>query len=365
MTANEPPPPAIDPLLESTRRPWRSLTGLAAVAMCMLIAGVAWYLLKELAPLLRPLCLAIFLFYVILPINLMRQRMPGLPFFVLLAVITVMILVALWALFYTNVISFYQDLPLMTKRAMALSQQTRSYLLETMPWTESLLGETNELEVEGIRRLKEFVSSLVNFTTGFVIEALEIAFYLFFLLLEAGRLPKRVKSAFPAERADQILNVFSRISAAMASYLKVKARASLLLALVIGVTVWACGIKYVFLWMVLFFLSNFIPYFGSIAACLLVSLFAFFQNDELGWQPVLVTVLVFGLRTVVADLIEPSMTGKAINISPLLILASLAFWGLCWGFAGMLLAVPLTVMLKITLENISFTKPYARLMAEE
>jgi predicted PurR-regulated permease PerM len=332
--------------------------------LCLVIAGVAWYLLKELAPLLRPLCLAVFLFYVILPINMMRQTMPGLPFFVLLGVLTVLILVALWALLYTSVVSFYQDLPLMTKRAMDLSQQSRGYLVENLPWTEEFLGETSDLEVEGIRRLKDFVGSLVHFTTGFLIEGLEVAFYLFFLLLEAGRMPRRVRSGFPGEQGEQILNIFSRISAAMASYLKVKARASLLLAVLVGITLWAFGIKYVFLWMVLFFLSNFIPYFGSIAASLLVGLFAFFQQDTL-WQPFVVTVLVFGLRTVVADLIEPAMTGKAINLSPLLILVALAFWGLCWGFTGLLLAVPLTVMLKIILENISFTKPYARLMAEE
>jgi len=46
------------------------------------------------------------------------------------------------------------------------------------------------------------------------------------------------------------------------------------------------------------------------------------------------------------------------------VLVALAFFGLCWGFAGMLLAVPLTVMLKIVLENVDFTRPYAELMSE-
>jgi AI-2 transport protein TqsA len=45
-------------------------------------------------------------------------------------------------------------------------------------------------------------------------------------------------------------------------------------------------------------------------------------------------------------------------------LVSLAFWGLCWGVTGMLLAVPLTATLKIVWENMAFTRPLAILMAE-
>ena len=44
---------------------------------------------------------------------------------------------------------------------------------------------------------------------------------------------------------------------------------------------------------------------------------------------------------------------------------ALAFWGLCWGVVGMVLAVPLTVMFKVVWENIALTRPLARLMAQE
>jgi predicted PurR-regulated permease PerM len=54
-----------------------------------------------------------------------------------------------------------------------------------------------------------------------------------------------------------------------------------------------------------------------------------------------------------------------VDLSPLAVLVALAFWGLCWGAVGMVLAVPLTVMLKIVCENIELTRPLARLVAEE
>ena len=65
------------------------------------------------------------------------------------------------------------------------------------------------------------------------------------------------------------------------------------------------------------------------------------------------------------NFIEPTLTARAVDLSPLVVLVALAFWSLCWGLTGMVLAVPLTVMLKIIWENVSITRPLARLMAEE
>jgi AI-2 transport protein TqsA len=53
-----------------------------------------------------------------------------------------------------------------------------------------------------------------------------------------------------------------------------------------------------------------------------------------------------------------------VGLSPLIILAALAVWGTVWGLPGMFLAVPLTVVMKIVLENIPGTQPLAKLMTE-
>ena len=65
-----------------------------------------------------------------------------------------------------------------------------------------------------------------------------------------------------------------------------------------------------------------------------------------------------------AYLVDPALSGKAVDLSPLVILLALAFWGLCWGLEGMLLAVPLTVVLRIVLDNLPATRPIARMMGE-
>jgi AI-2 transport protein TqsA len=115
---------------------------------------------------------------------------------------------------------------------------------------------------------------------------------------------------------------------------------------------------------VLTFLLNFIPYLGSIVACGAPILLAFLQMDSLE-RPLAVAGCLIAIHALSAYVIEPTMTGKAVGLRPVIILAALSFWGLCWGLVGMLLAVPLTVMVKIVLENAPLTRPLAKLMGDE
>jgi AI-2 transport protein TqsA len=224
--------------------------------------------------------------------------------------------------------------------------------------------ETAKAEEQAAAWLRQAMGGLVSLTASLVVGGLQVAFYLVFLLLEVDRFPGRVRSAFADERAERILAVAGRINLAMASYLKVKVKASLMLAVPVTLVLWAFGIKFALLWGVLTFLANFVPYLGSVVGCGLPSLFILLQLD-FGWRPLTVVALLAAIHMLSAYLVEPSMTGKAVNLSPLVILAALSFWGLCWGLTGMVLAVPLTVMLKIILENTAFTRPVAKLLAEE
>ena len=80
-------------------------------------------------------------------------------------------------------------------------------------------------------------------------------------------------------------------------------------------------------------------------------------------RPLAVLVLLMLVQLVTNNFIEPRLTAHAVDLSPLVVLVALAFWGLCWGVVGMVLAVPLTVMLKIVGKTWR-SRPLTRLMAE-
>ena len=65
-----------------------------------------------------------------------------------------------------------------------------------------------------------------------------------------------------------------------------------------------------------------------------------------------------------SSLIEPRLIGRTLNLSPLIILLSLGVWGAIWGFAGALMAVPITVTIMIIFTQFNATRPIAVLLSD-
>jgi AI-2 transport protein TqsA len=331
----------------------------------LVVTATAWYLLKELAPILRPLLLAIFLAYVILPIRVYvrgqtRGGMGHLALFLGLC----LVLAAVGVIAYGDVVGLAHDVPRLHQRVNDLTAEATRYADAHIPALADTIRRTAFAEEQGAARLQDALGSLLNMTAGVAIEAVQVVFFLILILFEAARFPRRMQNAFANEKTDRMFTMVGSINAAIASYLKAKVKVNIVLALPAMLVLWIFGIKYVVLWGALTFFANFVPYLGSVVACALPILFGFVDLD-FGWQPVVAAILLIGVHVSSAYVIEPAMTGKAVDLSPLVVLIALSFWGLCWGVVGMVLAVPLTSVLKIILGNTPGTRPIAELMGGE
>ena len=344
----------------------RELVPLYALAAVLMSAAGGWYLLKELAPLLRPLALAVLLAYTIVPIHRgLSRRVPAKLAGPLLALLVAVLVFILAVLIYGNLVELKDELPRLIERAWELTERARTWGRDHLPaWMLMPAPEADRAEADTVARLKAIAAGLVNAAAGFLAEALIVGFYLIFLLLDARRFPGRVRAGFALEQADRVLEVLASINRAIASYLRVKVLASLVAALPVVAILWAFGVSFPVMWGVLTFVGNFIPYVGSLIAFVLPVLLAFLELEP-AWRPLAVLVLLVLVQFVANNFVEPRLTAHAVDLSPLVVLVALAFWGLCWGVVGMVLAVPLTVMLKIVWENVALTRPLARLMAEE
>ena len=345
--------------------PRQPTSPLIKVAAALVIAATSWFLLKEFAGLLRPLLMAVFLCYVIHPVYLrLRERITKPAAIAVMVGGSVGILYVLGLMVQVSVDELSEDLPRLTKRAQRIGHQVREFLDDYVPWLITQPEGNTARAEQRAARLRELTKNIVNVAADALAEAVVVGFYLLFLFLEMGQFPRRVQSAFGGERADHILTIFRNINYAIASYLRVKVKASLLLAVPVALVLWATGVRFAVLWGVLTFLCNFIPYAGSIIAVSLPLLFALLQLEP-GWQPVAAVLGVVAIHVVMTYVVEPTLVGKGVGLSPLIILVALTFWGACWGLVGMFLAVPLTVMLKIVLENIPSTRAFTRLLIDE
>jgi AI-2 transport protein TqsA len=363
---HDPPPPDYAPERRQFPR-WRDPTTATAVATVahVLVAGAAgWFLLQQLAPVVRPLLVAVFLAYILLPYHSrLRHHIGGPASIGALAGLTAGVLVGLAVVVYASVLGLSEDLPHLQARAAELLHAVERELGRLPAWASSL--KPSDVPQDKVAaQLSRAYGPLLGVAADLLLEAVVIGMYLLFLLLEGSRFPDRVRRAYPPERAEEILQIAGQVSAAIVSYLRVKVRSSLLLAVPVGLILWAFGVKFATLWALLTFLCNFIPYIGPVVAYCLPVGFGFLWFG-MSWEPVAVAVLLMCCHALSAAVVEPTMIGNAVGLSPLVLLAALAFWGLLWGIPGMFLAVPLTVVSVIVMNHFESTRAVAGLLRGE
>ena len=350
-------PPPIDEPADSP--------SLAAVARVLVGLAAGWFLLRELGPVLKPLFLAVLLGYVIIPLHVrVKRHVPGRLSVVVLAVVSLAtIALASWMIQF-SVRALAAELDKSNGGTPSKVESLRHDFVARYPWLAGVAGAVAQAEQEGEGHLRDYTSRLVAMAADTVVAAAVVGLYLLFLLVEAGRFPLRVRQAFSEPRAARIMAMVAGVNRGIATYLTAKVKSSFMLAVPVFIVLFVFEVRLVVAWTVVTFFCNFVPYIGSVVAYSLPTGFALLQFG-LGWEAITVAVLLLAVHLVTASVVEPRVIGRAVGVSPMLILLALAFWGHCWGLTGMLLAVPLTVMAKITCEHIEATRPLARLVSDE
>ena len=191
-----------------------------------------------------------------------------------------------------------------------------------------------------------------------------VLIYLIFLLMEEKLIPLKLqKIKENGLNANTWLAMINKISHSVNLYMGVKVVMSLLTAVLSYFIMIFIGVDFAILWAFLIFILNLIPFVGSLVATLFPSFFAVFQFGEVG--PFLWTFCsVFMVQLLVGNLVEPKLMGKTLNMSPLIVIISLSFWGSIWGILGMILSVPMVSILIIILAHFPKTRNIAILFSE-
>jgi predicted PurR-regulated permease PerM len=142
---------------------------------------------------------------------------------------------------------------------------------------------------------------------------------------------------------------FQSFSDSVQRYLLIKTLVSLATGFVVGIALTILGVDYAILWAVIAFLLNYIPNIGSIIAAVPPMLIAMIQLGPM--SSLLVAGLYIVINTIFGNVVEPRYMGRSLGLSTLVVFVSLVFWGWVFGPVGMLLSIPLTMVVKIALEN--------------
>ncbi len=316
------------------------------------------YILHIGASLIIPFIIAVLLSFIILSIKNFYVKHFFLPsffafissFFTIAVVFYVITLII-----NTNIDAIIRLAPSYQERLILMFQNyADNYNIDT-----SLLSE----QVFWYISLSTLFTSLANITTNFLKSAGIILFFTLFILLESKSFSRKLALITGGEKST-FFQALDQIKTDIKSYFVVKTLVSLATWWVSWVILYFYGLDFFIFWAFLIFLLNYIPNIWSIIAVFFPVVFSLVQFQS----PPLTLSLLIILTTVqifFGNALEPKLMGNRLNLSPLVILISLIFWGTLWGPIGMLLCIPIMVMINITLAHIESTRPIAVLLSEK
>ena len=127
---------------------------------------------------------------------------------------------------------------------------------------------------------------------------------------------------------------------------------------------WLMGVENAVFWAFLIFIASYIPVIGGAVGILAPPVFALIQFESF-WPAIILLAVLQAIQFVVGNIILPRMQGDSLNMDPVVVLLSLAFWGVIWGMTGMFLSTPLTVMAMVILAQFDGTRWLAVLLSAD
>ena len=208
---------------------------------------------------------------------------------------------------------------------------------------------------------KENIGSTFGFLRKFLTTILMTAFFVVLWLAESINVHKLLNNTILKQRYTSI-KAFMKIEKDLIKFIKVKFLVSALTGLFTGLMCFFFGISFPIFWGLFAFAINFIQMVGSFISVILLAIFAFVELDPTSTLFFFI-VSISMVQVVFGAILEPIFMGKSFSINIIAVLVMLMLWGFLWGIPGLIMAIPITVFIKIILEQFPSTKVIASLLS--
>jgi predicted PurR-regulated permease PerM len=211
----------------------------------------------------------------------------------------------------------------------------------------------------------EYIAKHFGDTLGFIGRSLSMtlmtAFFVVLWLAESVNFQQLLNSTILKQRHASI-KTFMKIEKDIITFLKVKFIVSLLTGIGISLACVFFGVSFPIFWGLFAFLINFVQMVGSVISVVLLAVFGIVELDVSSMLFFFVLTIT-GVQVVFGGVLEPIFMGKSFSINIITILVMLSLWGFLWGIPGLIMSIPITVSLKIILEQFPRTKLIADLLS--
>ena len=338
----------------------------AQVVLAVLAIIAALYLLKTI---LIPVAFALVVSCMFAPLaSYLRRHFPYGP----LGVITLLLLSVTGGLYLSSLmaeslVTATYTLPSDVERLAGQISGRLTDLIRDQPWLRAFLPEPGTIDRLGDTNralmIEKLSYGLTDFSTwvaqGFVILVLVI-----FMLIESEMLSNKLirffaRNGTEAKAAGAVLGL---ITSKIRAYLVARTFINAGLGIVIGLALWTLKVRFAFTLGIIAGVTNFVPYLGQLLGGALPTLIVLGQTGSIG-SAVAVAAIYLTVVGIEGYVVTPMVMGRSLDLNGTTVLLACLFWGYLWGLVGLVLAMPITVSLKVVFQTIPELNRWAELMS--
>ena len=328
------------------------------ILLLVIVVPLVFYLLKILSFIFIPLVFSMFIALLFLPLMrwLGKYKVPK---FVSIIIIVLLISGGLKIGIELIQLSSKQimasDSDFFAKAEVKLSA-AKFYLEENFGMT---FQKNENIIVQLFKR--DNIGTTVDFLRKFLTSILMTTFFVVLWLAESINVHKLLNNTILKQKHASI-KTFMKIEKDLNTFIKVKVLVSLLTGIGTGLACLFFDVSFPIFWGLFAFVINFVQMVGSFATVILLSIFAFVELDPTSILFFFILTIT-GVQILFGAILEPIFMGKSFSINVIAVLVMLMFWGFLWGIPGLIMAIPITVFIKILLDQFPSTKIIASLLS--
>ena len=326
--------------------------------LLIIVIPLVFYLLKILSFIFIPLIFSMFIALLFLPLMrvLGRKKIPK-----FVSILIVLFIVAGGLKIGVELIQ------LSSKEILASNTDFFDKAEVKLLDLKAYLSENFAIEVKTDKNVlaqffqKDNIGSTIDFLRTFLTTLLMTAFFVVLWLAESINVHKLLNNTILTKRYTSV-KAFIKIENDLIKFIKVKLLVSALTGLFTGLMCVFFDISFPIFWGLFAFAINFVQMVGSFISVILLSIFAFVELDPSSTLLFFV-ISITAVQVVFGAILEPIFMGKSFSINIIAVLVMLMFWGFLWGIPGLIMAIPITVFIKIILEQFPSTRVIASLLS--
>lgn len=328
--------------------------------------------LSLLKAILVPLALALLLACLLSPATLALRRVFPLGATgsaVLLFILLTFLGLYLASLTAENLVRAAHTLPDEADRLSGQISRRVADLIRDQPYLGRILPEPGTIDLLGDRNralLIRGVSDRIGELTGWVAQGLIILILVLFLLAESEMLmPKLVRffASAPGEAA-AAERTLAHLIHQVRTYLLARTMINVGLGVVVAVALRLLDVRFPVALGAFAAITNFIPYVGQVVGGAVPVAVTLGQSESIG-DALIVAAVYLAVVTVEGYVVTPYVLGRSLDLNGTTVLLACLFWGYLWGLVGLVLAVPITVCLKLVCQHVPSLHRWAELMSRD